>query len=84
MATALSTRACVWVAQREYELAAADAYESLMIANESGTHLSTADTLECLARMAFDAESHSEADPPTWSRGINQAAYGSRPFQSFR
>ena len=61
LSTALSTRACVRVAQREYEQAAADAYESLMIANESGTHLSTADTLECLARMAFDAESHSEA-----------------------
>ena len=59
--TALSTRACVCVAQREYEQAAADAYESLMIANESGTHLSTADTLECLARMAFDADSHAEA-----------------------
>ena len=61
LSTALSTRACVRVAQREYELAAADAYESLMIANESGTHLSTADTLECLARLAFDAESNSEA-----------------------
>ena len=61
LATALSTRACVRVAQGEYERAAADAYESLMIANESGTHLSTADTLECLARMAFDADSHSEA-----------------------
>ena len=61
LSTALSTRACVRVAQREYDQAAVDAYESLMIANESGTHLSTADTLECLARMAFDAESHSEA-----------------------
>ncbi len=61
LSTALSTRACVLVAQREYEQAAADAYESLKIANESGTHLSTADTLECLARMAFDADSHAEA-----------------------
>ena len=61
LATALSTRACVRVAQREYEQAAADAYESLMIANESSTHLSTADTLECLARVALDAESHAEA-----------------------
>jgi DNA-binding CsgD family transcriptional regulator len=32
-----------------------------MIANETDTHLSTADTLECLARMTFDADSHSEA-----------------------
>ena len=32
-----------------------------MIANETGAHLATADTLECLARMAFGAESHSEA-----------------------
>ena len=62
LTTALSTRARVRVAQREYEQAAADAYESLMIANQSGTHLATADTLECLARLASDAESqHAEA-----------------------
>jgi predicted ATPase/class 3 adenylate cyclase/DNA-binding NarL/FixJ family response regulator len=61
LATALSTRACVRVAQRECEQAAVDAYEALMIANATDTHLSTSDTLECLARLAFDAESHSEA-----------------------
>jgi predicted ATPase/class 3 adenylate cyclase/DNA-binding CsgD family transcriptional regulator len=61
LATALSTRACVRVAQREYEQAAVDACEALMIANATGAHLSTADTLECLSRVAFDADSHSEA-----------------------
>ena len=60
-ATALSTRACVFVAQGENDQAALDAYESLMIANSTGAHLTTADTLECLARMAFDADSQSEA-----------------------
>jgi predicted ATPase/class 3 adenylate cyclase/DNA-binding CsgD family transcriptional regulator len=60
-ATALSTRARVFVAQGENDQAALDAYESLMIANSTGAHLTTADTLECLARMAFDADSQSEA-----------------------
>jgi DNA-binding CsgD family transcriptional regulator len=32
-----------------------------MIANATGAHLSTADTLECLSRVAFDADSHTEA-----------------------
>ena len=61
LAVALSTRARVCVAQGDNDQAASDAYEALMIANEAGAHLATADTLECLARMAFDAESHSEA-----------------------
>jgi DNA-binding CsgD family transcriptional regulator len=61
LSVALSTRACVRVAQGEYEQAAADAYESLNIANESSTHLSTADTLECLASLAFGADRKSEA-----------------------
>jgi predicted ATPase/class 3 adenylate cyclase/DNA-binding CsgD family transcriptional regulator len=61
MAVALSTRARVCVAQGDNDQAAIDAYEALMIASETGAHLSTADTLECLAGMAFDAESHSEA-----------------------
>jgi DNA-binding CsgD family transcriptional regulator len=60
LAISLSTRARVRVAQRETE-AANDAYQSLMIANTTGAHLATADTLECLSRMAFDADSHSEA-----------------------
>ena len=74
LSTALSTRACVRVAQGEYEQAAADAYEALMIANESGTHLSTADTLECLARMAFGADNPAEATSPTRSRGIDEGS----------
>jgi DNA-binding CsgD family transcriptional regulator len=61
LATALSTRARVRVAQGENDQAANDAYESLLVANATGAHLSTADTLECLSRVAFDAESHSEA-----------------------
>ena len=61
LAVALSTRARVCVAQGDNDQAASDAYEALTIANETGAHLSTADTLECLARMAFDAESHAEA-----------------------
>jgi predicted ATPase/class 3 adenylate cyclase/DNA-binding CsgD family transcriptional regulator len=58
---ALSTRACVRVAQQETDEAALDAYEALIVANSTGAHLATADTLECLARLASDAESHPEA-----------------------
>jgi DNA-binding CsgD family transcriptional regulator len=61
LATALSTRARVRVAQGENDQAANDAYESLLVANATGAHLSTADTLECLSRVASDADSHSEA-----------------------
>ena len=71
LATALSTRACVRVAQREYEQAAADAYESLMIANAIGyTSLHR--------RHAGMPRPHGvrrrkslRSDPPTWSRGID-------------
>jgi DNA-binding CsgD family transcriptional regulator len=61
LAIALSTRARVRVAQGENDQAAQDAYDALMIANETGAHLATSDTLECLARLASDADSHSEA-----------------------
>ena len=61
LAVALSTRARVCVAQGDNDQAASDAYEALTIANDTGAHLSTADTLECLARLAFGAESNSEA-----------------------
>jgi len=61
LAPALSTRARVRVAQRENDQAAIDAYESLMIANATGAHLATAETLECLAGLAFEADSHCEA-----------------------
>jgi DNA-binding NarL/FixJ family response regulator len=61
LATALSIRACIRAAQHEYELSAVDACEALMIAAELGAHCCTAETLECLARLAFEAESHSEA-----------------------
>jgi predicted ATPase/class 3 adenylate cyclase/DNA-binding CsgD family transcriptional regulator len=61
LALSLSTRACVRLAQRENDLAAIDAYEALNVANATGAHLATADTLECLSRLAFDAESHFEA-----------------------
>ena len=61
LSTALSTRACVRAAQRETDQAAADAYEALAVASETSAHFATADTLECLARLACDVESHSEA-----------------------
>jgi DNA-binding CsgD family transcriptional regulator len=61
LALALSTRARIRFAQGETDQAANDAYESLTIAQETGAHLATADTLECLARLAFDAESQREA-----------------------
>jgi predicted ATPase/class 3 adenylate cyclase/DNA-binding NarL/FixJ family response regulator len=61
LAISLSTRARVRIAQLETDHAASDAYESLMVAHETGAHLVTADTLECLSRLTFDAASHSEA-----------------------
>jgi predicted ATPase/class 3 adenylate cyclase/DNA-binding CsgD family transcriptional regulator len=61
LATALSTRACIRLARRENDQAANDACEALMAASATGAHLATADTLECLATLACDAGSHSEA-----------------------
>ena len=61
----------------------ADAYEALMIANESGAHLSTADTLECLARLAFDAESNSEAARLLGAAESTQARLGLVRFKVF-
>jgi DNA-binding CsgD family transcriptional regulator len=45
----------------ENDHAAADAYESLAVASATDAHLTTGDTLECLARLAFNAVSHFEA-----------------------
>jgi DNA-binding NarL/FixJ family response regulator len=61
LAMALSMRARVRVAQGENDQSAQDGYEALAVANRTGAHLATADTLECLARIAFDAESQAEA-----------------------
>jgi predicted ATPase/DNA-binding NarL/FixJ family response regulator len=61
LATALSVRTRVRIVQGEGEQAASDAYEALANAAVSGAHLATADTLECLARLTFDAQRHLEA-----------------------
>jgi predicted ATPase/class 3 adenylate cyclase/DNA-binding CsgD family transcriptional regulator len=57
----LSVRARANVAQGDKSQGANDAYEALTAAAASGGHLLTADTLECLAGLALDAESEREA-----------------------
>ena len=84
LAIALSARARVCVAQGDNDQAASDAYEALTIANETGAHLSTADTLECLARMAFDAESHSEAARLLGAAESTRHTAGPRSIQGLR
>jgi predicted ATPase/class 3 adenylate cyclase/DNA-binding CsgD family transcriptional regulator len=57
----LSVRARVNVATGNKAPGANDAYEAIAAAASSGAHLYTADTLECLAGLAYEAESDSEA-----------------------
>jgi predicted ATPase/class 3 adenylate cyclase/DNA-binding CsgD family transcriptional regulator len=61
LATALSVRALVRLAQDETEQASSDAYDGLANAAASGAHLATADTLEILADLTSDAQRHSDA-----------------------
>jgi DNA-binding CsgD family transcriptional regulator len=61
LATALRTRARVALAQREPERAERDAHEALACAVNVQAHLGVPDTLECLARLVAEAESHPEA-----------------------
>jgi DNA-binding CsgD family transcriptional regulator len=57
----LSVRARVNVAKGDTAQGAIDACESLAGAASSGAHLYTPETLECLAVLAVDADSHREA-----------------------
>jgi DNA-binding CsgD family transcriptional regulator len=61
LALGLATRARILIAQREFELAATDAYEALAIVARFGSHLSSAEIIECLADLANDAGSYREA-----------------------
>ena len=58
---ALTARARVAIAQGEPEQAERDAHDALASVPESFAQLGTADTLECLARLAADAHSYPEA-----------------------
>jgi len=58
---ALMTRARVAIAQGEPVQAERDAHDALAIAAEIEAHLVVSDTLECLATLAGDANSHREA-----------------------
>jgi predicted ATPase/class 3 adenylate cyclase/DNA-binding CsgD family transcriptional regulator len=61
LSSALRTRARVALAQRESEQAERDAYAALACAADLRAYLGVADTLECLARLAGQAESKHEA-----------------------
>ena len=61
MMSALNTRARVAITQGEPEQAERDAHDTLAIAAELEAHLGVADPLECLATLAVDADSYSEA-----------------------
>jgi predicted ATPase/class 3 adenylate cyclase/DNA-binding CsgD family transcriptional regulator len=60
-AIALVTRAHVAIAQGEPGQAERDAHEALAVAVSVDAHPTTPEALECLARLACDAESHREA-----------------------
>jgi predicted ATPase/DNA-binding CsgD family transcriptional regulator len=60
MTCALRTRCRVAIAQRELEQAEADAHAALACAADLQAYLGAADTFECLARPAVNAESHPE------------------------
>ncbi|OBB08116.1 transcriptional regulator [Mycobacteriaceae bacterium 1482268.1] len=60
-AMALASRARIATVQGEPEQAERDAREALAIAADLDAHLVTADALECLARLAGEADSHREA-----------------------
>jgi DNA-binding CsgD family transcriptional regulator len=61
LTSALRTRARVTLAQNEVELAETDAHAALMCAANLRAYLGVADTLECLGRLAVEAESYPEA-----------------------
>ena len=61
LSTALTTRACVAIAQGEPEQAQRDAHEALAIAASTRAYLGAPDTLECLAALAIGTGSHREA-----------------------
>jgi predicted ATPase/class 3 adenylate cyclase/DNA-binding CsgD family transcriptional regulator len=61
LAAALTTRARVAIAQRDFELAERDARAGLACAAEVQAHLAVPDLLECLAGLAADAGSLREA-----------------------
>ena len=61
LATALRTRARVALAQRELEQSEADAHAALACAADLHAYGCVADTLECLGRLAAEAESYPEA-----------------------
>ena len=61
LAAALSTRACVHVAQGGLKQAADDAYEALALAARSNAQMAIPDILECLAELARHACSLREA-----------------------
>lgn len=60
-ATALSTRARVAIAQGDVAQAESDAHSAIALAAELDAMLGVPDTLECLATLAYQADSHSEA-----------------------
>jgi predicted ATPase/class 3 adenylate cyclase/DNA-binding CsgD family transcriptional regulator len=61
LASAQRTRARVALAQRDFEQAERDAYAALACAADLRAYLGVADTLECVARLAVQSESHAEA-----------------------
>ena len=60
-AMALLTRARVEIAQGNVEHAERDAHKAMAVAAALDNHVTTADTLECLASVARDSDSHREA-----------------------
>jgi DNA-binding CsgD family transcriptional regulator len=61
LASAQRTRARVALAQRDFEQAERDAYAALACVADLRAYLGVADTIECVARLAVQAESHAEA-----------------------
>jgi DNA-binding NarL/FixJ family response regulator len=61
LALALTTRARVAIAQDEPDRAERDAHDALACAAEVEAYLGISDTLECLADLAAEADSHREA-----------------------
>jgi DNA-binding CsgD family transcriptional regulator len=61
LATALTTRARVAIAQGEPEQAERDAHEALTVAETTGSHMALPEILECLAALAGTAGAHRQA-----------------------
>ena len=61
LALALAVRAGVAIAQGEPEHARRDAHDALVTAASTGTYGAAPEALECLAVLAFGADSHAEA-----------------------